>query len=275
MLPDFLSAEDLDPVLATLNKTLPPPDAYVNGSAEFRRHHSGNEVGGLIDFPYPGTELSSLAMHPKLVGLAEILLGTTDIRMYNSQAWVKYAGATNYQQEHHRDFPGHTPIVPSADPNFGQVSLIVLLSDVDNGNGPTAFVSKRLTQDIPMFPIAVSREERGYLYESEVPGVGSPGTVIAYGIDTFHRATNLERDGSSRYILMTFFRRADADWVQGPGRGILAETPEWNAIVEQASRRQLDLLGFPPRSHPYWTESTRQGFLGRYPKADTAWLDLS
>lgn len=275
MIPGFLSAADLAPALAELEKTLPAPDAFANGSPEFRERYQADEVAGLVDFPFPGPELSLLAVHPKLVALAENVLGARDIRLYNAQAWAKYAGAHEYEQDLHRDFPGHTPLVPSRDPAYDQVNLFVLLSEVDEACGPPTFVDRRLTDDLPTFPNSVPRGERKDLYAAEVPGVGGPGTVIAYSIDTFHRGNTMARPGSHRYVLMTFFRRAEADWVQGPGQGVLAETSAWNDFVERASRRQLDLLGFPPRSHPFWTESTMQGFLGRYPNADTSWFEAS
>ena len=273
ILPKFLTAEDMAPALSTLHETLSPPNAFVDGSPEFQETHRRSYRAGLVDFPYPSSELSLLAMHPKIVELAEILLASTDIRLYNSHAWVKYAGAS-YDQDHHRDYRGHTPVIASADPRYAHVQFFILLADVDEGNGPPAFVDNRLSKDVPMHPHIATRADHPEFYEAEVSGTGPAGTVIAFGIDNFHRATDLKRAGASRYMLLTFFRRAEAYWVQGPGRGILTEDEEWIAFVERASRRQLDLLGFPPRDHPYWTDDIKRSYLLRYPNADRSWLGI-
>ncbi len=272
ILPGFFTEEDLAPALSALHKTLTPPDAFVNGSVEFQESHRKDYRAGLVDWPYPSTELSLLAVHPRLINLSEVLLGSTDIRMYNGHAWVKYAGAS-YDQDHHRDYRGHTPIIASQDPEFAHVQYFILLSDVDEGTGPPMFVDNRVTENAPMHPHLAPRDVYPEFYEAEVPGVGPRGTVIAFDIDTFHRATDLKRDGASRYMLLSFFRRAEADWVAGPGRGILAEDPEWSAFVESASRRQLDLLGFPAEGHRYWTDEIKRAYIGRYPNAERSWLE--
>ncbi|SCG58960.1 phytanoyl-CoA dioxygenase family protein [Micromonospora rifamycinica] len=274
ILPGFFTEEELAPVLSTLHDTLPGPDAFVNGSAEFQESHRTNYRAGLVDWPYPSTELSLFAVHPKLIELSEILLGSPDIRMYNGHAWVKYAGAS-YDQDHHRDYRGHTPVIASQDPEFAHVQYFILLSDVDEGNGPPMFVDNRLAEGVPMHPHLAPRDAHPEFYEAEIPGVGPRGTVIAFDIDTFHRATDLKRDGASRYMLLSFFRRAEANWVAGPGRGILTEDAEWISFVENASRRQLDMLGFPAPDHRYWTDEIKQAYVGRYPHADRSWLGLA
>ena len=44
--------------------------------------------------------------------------------------------------------------------------------------------------------------------------------------------------------------------------------------VQQATPRQLALMGIPPPGHPYWTEATLQGVQARYPGLDIApWRD--
>jgi hypothetical protein len=136
------------------------------------------------------------------------------------------------------------------------------------------FVDNKLAENVPMHPHLAPRDAHPEFYAAEIPGVGPRGTVIAFDIDTFHRATDLKRDGASRYMLLSFFRRAEANWVAGPGKGILAEDAEWISFVENASRRQLDMLGFPPQGHRYWTDEIKQAYIGRYPHADRSWLGI-
>jgi hypothetical protein len=59
--------------------------------------------------------LCRIVVHDKLVALAEAIFATRDIRVYASELWAKYTGAASYEQEHHRDYLNHTPLVPSAD----------------------------------------------------------------------------------------------------------------------------------------------------------------
>lgn len=273
ILPGFFTDEELASALSTLYETLSRPDAFVNGSAEFQESHRTNYRAGLVDWPYASTELSLLAVHPKLIELSETLLGSSDIRMYNGHAWVKYAGAS-YDQDHHRDYRGHTPLIASKNPEFGHVQYFILLSDVDKGTGPPMFVDNRLAENVPMHPHLAPRDAHPEFYDNEIPGIGPRGTVIAFDIDTFHRATDLTRDGASRYMLLSFFRRAEAHWVAGPGKGISTEDSEWISFVENASRRQLDLLGFPPPGHHYWTDAIKEAYTGRYPHADRSWLGI-
>lgn len=272
ILPGFFTEHELAPALSTLGSTLTPPDAWETGSPEFREAHLKNYREGLVDWPYKSTELSLLGIHPKLIALSEVLLGSTDIRMYNGHAWVKYSGG-EYDQDHHRDFGGHTPVIASRDQEFAHVQYFVLLGDVDEGNGPPMFVDNRLAARVPMNHYA-PRHAYPEFYEGEVPGIGPKGTVIAYDISTFHRATDLKRPGSSRYMLLSFFRRAEADWVTGPIKGVEAERPEWKAFVEAASRRQLDMLGFPGPEHRFWTDELRVAYIARYPNADRSWLGI-
>jgi hypothetical protein len=50
--------------------------------------------------------------------------------------------------------------------------------------------------------------------------------------------------------------------------------PDWNPFVEQATIRQLQLFGFPPPGHPYWTPVTLRELAVRYPGLDTRpWQD--
>jgi hypothetical protein len=53
------------------------------------------------------------------------------------------------------------------------------------------------------------------------------------------------------------------------GRRGRTDPPDWNPFVEQATSRQLQLFGFPPPGHPYWTPDTITQLQVRYPGLDT------
>ncbi|MEM9132278.1 MAG: hypothetical protein AAGA59_15350 [Actinomycetota bacterium] len=66
------------------------------------------------------------------------------------------------------------------------------------------------------------------------------------------------------------FRRADAEWIGRRAWTDRANTDRWHEFVTRASPRQLELFGFPPAGHPFWTDRTLDGLALRYPGIDTA-----
>lgn len=72
------------------------------------------------------------------------------------------------------------------------------------------------------------------------------------------------------------FRAASADW--GGRRSWIesANDDAWHRFGEGATPRQLQLFGFPPPGHPYWTAATLLGVAERYPTLDlTPWHDTT
>ena len=56
-----------------------------------------------------------------------------------------------------------------------------------------------------------------------------------------------------------------------PGRSA-ASPPSSRKYVQQATPRQLALMGVPEPGHPYWNEATLAGVQARYPGLDmTPW----
>ncbi len=232
----MLSPQELSPGLSELGLLFPGPE-------EFHRRHDqagddryrGDEYGGLVAFPFPGVELSLLTVHPRLVELARTLLRTDEIRICSAEAWTKFAGAFDYDQEHHRDFLSHA--------GLHNVEMLVYLSDVGQGFGPTHLVPTTLTSDVPLTHRCLSRDEYPRLYEDEVPAVGRVGTVLAYRGETVHRATDLTASGGARYTLHCSFRPAG----DGPvGRHHVGEwscDPSWKAFLDRAGPQQLQLFG--------------------------------
>ena len=73
------------------------------------------------------------------------------------------------------------------------------------------------------------------------------------GSRPFHRATALSLTRGVRYTLHVNFRTSDADWIGRRAWPEAATEPSWLDFVRRASSRQLELFGFPPARHPYWT----------------------
>ncbi|HEY8755068.1 MAG TPA: phytanoyl-CoA dioxygenase family protein [Candidatus Dormibacteraeota bacterium] len=287
ILPRYISVADLALGRAELHRMFPTADDFHDRVDEDRSARFRDEFGGITNFPFAGAQLSLLSVHPQLIDLAEILLGTTQLRVYAIEAWAKYTGAADYDQPHHRDYLNHTLLVPAPDQPPQQVEMFLFLSDVPDDLGPTSFVPRPFTQQLPALPNWYPRADgvedadqpdwvastgRPDLYEVEVSGAGPEGTVVAYRIETFHRATDLVQPRGARYTLHVNFRSASADWVTRRAWTDTANTPAWQQFVREASPRQLELFGFPPRGHPYWTAETFAGMALRYPGLDlTPW----
>lgn len=227
-----------------------------------------DEFGGINTFPFAGTELCLLAVHSRLVHLAEELLGSTDIRLYTAELWAKYTGAADYDQPFHRDFLNHTLLVPRPDRPQDQIEIFLFLDDVEESQGPPHFVSKQLTGYEPPFPNWQSRKHRPEWYAAEVSAAGPAGTVAAYGIDTFHRGTNLVKENGARYTMQVGFRRAATEWASRLGWANYSHEKVWYEFVSRASLRQLLLFGFPPPGHEYWDQETLKYAGMRYPGLD-------
>ena len=284
VLPGFLGADELAPALGELDVMFPSADGFHDGTDPRRDRFVHDEFDGIDSFPFASTEVSLLAVHPRILGLAESLLDSTELRISSAEAWAKYTGATSYEQGLHRDYLNHTVLVPSADDRFQTVEMFVYLVDVPEELGPPHLVSYEHTAGLPMKPNFldrhggdgadpfVSTEDNSALYEVEQSGAGPAGTVIAFNTRTFHRGTGLRLPRGVRYSMQVVFRSADADWAQRTGWAARAHEPGWYPFVERATPRQLELFGFPPPGHPYWTEQTLRGLSERYPGLDiTAW----
>jgi hypothetical protein len=274
LLPGYIPKDVLASAVAELSEVFPTADEFHDEPTSVRNRRYCSEFGGITVFPYPSVEMSLLAVHPLLTSLAEAILGTADIRIYASELWAKYTGAAEFDQEFHRDYLNHTPLVPSDHPAYGQLEMFVYLCDVPVDLGPPHFVSKTLTANLPPLPHGYKRDDRPDLYEHEVSGAGSAGTVVAYSVDTFHRGTELRVPRGARYTLMSNFRPAAHEWMTRHGWGDRSFEEAWAPFVERASVGQLRLFGFPLPGDAFWTEQTMRDMAARYQGMDlTPWRD--
>ena len=68
------------------------------------------------------------------------------------------------------------------------------------------------------------------------------------------------------------FHPAVVEWGQRAAWTERSHTTRWYEFVERATPAQLELFGFPPPGHPYWTPETLQGVAHRYAGLDlTPW----
>jgi hypothetical protein len=115
----------------------PTAEEYDAGADPARNaRFTGGAFAGIDLFPYSSVEWSLLGVSPPIAALAEALLGTAAVRSYEAHNWAKYAGATDYDQQLHRDYGNHTPVVPSDDPSFAEVEMFIYIHHVPEELGP-------------------------------------------------------------------------------------------------------------------------------------------
>jgi hypothetical protein len=116
ILPGFVPAAELRPVLEELPAMYPTAEGFHDGTDRRRDRFTVDEWAGIESFPFGSAELSLLAVSDRVVDLAETLLADTDLRISSAEAWAKYTGAADYDQPLHRDYLNHTLMVPADDP---------------------------------------------------------------------------------------------------------------------------------------------------------------
>ncbi len=280
ILPGFIPADELKPAVGELDLVFPSADGFHDGTDPRRERFIGDEFAGIDTFPFASAEISLLAVSHRVLELVEALLDTSDIHIYAAEAWAKYTGACDYDQDLHRDYLNHTVLVPSTMPGCRQVEMFVFLNDVPEGLGPPHLVARNHTADLPVVPNWFLRpgqqsdwrfnDDSGSpkLYEAEVSGAGPAGTVIAFEPGTFHRGTQLTEPRGARYSMHLGFRPSNLQWGQRVAWAARSFTSEWVEFVSRATVRQLEAFGFPPPRHAYWTPETLAGMALRYPNLD-------
>lgn len=268
VLPAYLDQDDLQPAQDALGMMFPTAAEYHAGvDPERNARLSASAFSGIQLFPYEAVEWSLLGLSPKIVALAEHLLGTSAIRLYEAHNWAKYGGATEYDQPLHRDYGNHTMVVPSTDPRFAEVEMFMYVHDVPVDAGPTYVVSNVHARHLRTSQLRFPREEFGDLYERETAADGPAGTVLAYRPDTLHRGSAMTNPTGARFVLKSSFRTVSDIWFDKLGLSTQLGR-NWHEFVSRASARQLELAGFPPRGHHYWTSDTWTATCERYPNAD-------
>jgi hypothetical protein len=150
---------------------------------------------------------------------------------------------------------------------MAEVEMFIYIHGVPEELGPTHVVSQRHTGDLPMWPPRITRKEHPEIYAHEVSTAGPAGTVLAYKTSTYHRGTAMSASGGARFSLKASYRTVSDVWFD---KMSLTERlgESWYRFVERATPRQLELVGFPPRGHRYWTSRTWSDVCHRYPSAD-------
>lgn len=231
---------------------------FGDGSPEGRRFRS-TQFDGMRGFPQPGCPaLNDLFVHPRLVEFARLALDDRDVRIYQAAVWGKWAGAVNYEQPLHLD-GNHSLLPPRMEPGYWHLETFLYLSDVDDDCAPPRLVPKSRA--------GVAYDE---LYEHEVAATGRRGSLLAYRSDVWHRGTDFARADASRFVLVTAFRPARADWYGYDAFPRLGNDHTFRTFVAGKSPEDLALFGIPRPGHAYWNDATVDALAAMYPGLDVA-----
>jgi len=235
---------------------------FGDGSPEGRQFRS-TQFQGMRGFPQPEcSALNNLFVHPRLVEFARLALGDDDLRIYQAALWGKWAGEVNYEQPLHQD-GNHSLLPPRMESGFWHLESFLYLSDVDEDTAPPRLV-----------PRSQSAVPYGDLYQHEIAATGRRGSLLAYRSDVWHRGTDFARSDAYRFVLVTAFRPAQADWFGYDAFPRLGGDATFRSFAVGKSPEDLALFGVPRPGHAFWNEATVDGMAARYPGLDVSpWRD--
>jgi hypothetical protein len=272
----FLGADEVVAAQEALWLHYPRPEDYYADRAA-HAWLATSQWAGLIRGPWRSWALNRLAFHPDLLDLAERFLGSADLRLYEAELWAKYAGAADYDQEHHRDLGNHTLVVPKRSQPATQMLNWILLSDVGEEDGPTKVVPLSVGEGVPYWPDTLDGSANDYVTnylpagafaDEEISVTGRAGTLYSFRTDVVHRGSRMTGERSTRFALLADYDVWGPRWTGRVGWPERALSPEWGELIERATPRERSVFGFPPPGDPYWDEQTLADTQARYPRAD-------
>jgi len=271
---DFFHADEIAPIRADYERIYgqvshqeaEAPAVEKNPLGEFNTSQFKN----IDTFPYDGSaEMMMLSLHPSLIEYSKAVLGVDKVQLYQSHTWAKFTGEADYDQPFHCDFGNHTLTIPSDEISERAVDLIIYFTDVTEAHGALHYVTKPDSDEV-LRPGAIAAPEEAQqlaLRTRERSATCPAGSVVAHGIDTFHRGTNLTLKDGYRYSMTVGYKAADNNkinyhvWQVSEGRN-------WNPIFKLGSPEQLECIGIPLPGDPYWNARTLKLTQARWPDWD-------
>ena len=267
---DFLSADEVAQAYDDLRESLPGCVEYCLGETDVKpgAQPSPRPRASKTMFPYPGSMLNQITLHPDLREFAAHFMNHSE--MYCEQSHLSYkhkGGPGDVEQSMHCDYGNHTLAYPPKLPEYWQTAYLIYYTDVTIDHAPTAVCSWEQYPETVRWPMFYSREQREEIYDNEVKVVVPAGGLLIYSMRTFHRGTSFNSD-AGRIGQFVTYAPAAWKWLGIVGWSAQAIRPEFYEWISSASPEERTLLGFPEPGHSYWTAETLEGVSKRYPKMD-------
>lgn len=274
VLRDFFTPDELAPVVDDMEAMyghLRPTDAGGHTELEPALARA-KQFEHIHDMPFPASPaVNLLGLHPALIATACAALGTDDVRLYQNHTWAKFTGQTDFDQPHHCDFKNHTLTVPGERAVERTINFMIYLTDVTDAHGAIHYVPLSASDPI------VGHDRMSFantadgtlqrLIEVEHSGAAPAGSVFAYGIDVYHRGTNLTAPGAHRFTITASYKAAGNDQIGWSAWPRWFREP-WEQVMNHATPEQLTCLGVPAPGDPFWTELTLHRTSARWPEMD-------
>lgn len=265
VIPAVIDAATVSQVRSALDRIYPSAEAVGSDPAAHAWVAEG-QFGGLKTWPLDDLVLDLLPVDERIVTVAEILLGTSEIQLLRAGYQAKYGGTVDFDQVLHYDYPNHSLVVPRPDDVVG---VFLFLSDVTEELGPTMLVSDQVRGPLTPERTHPTPGNRPELYAQEQSAVGPAGSLLAYRTTTYHRGSAMRANSGVRLTLgLSFARRSP--WLGFASFPRLGEESGLIRFVAAASPRQRQLIGFPGQDDEYWTAETLDWVARRYPGFDPA-----
>jgi hypothetical protein len=264
LIADFFTPSEVSAVLSDLDRVFATCGKGKGLGLPLNRKRQGmigefqpEQLKNIIDIPFDcSPALNLLGLHPALIALARAALRTDDVHVYQLFAWAKYTGEADYDQPFHCDYTNHTLTVPADDDRLKTINITIYLTDVSDGHGAIHYVplpeSDTIAADRMIVPDA---ELQLALKGRERSAASGAGSIFAYGIDVYHRGTNLTVQNGRRYTLTASYKAAGNDMI-GYSAWPFSFAKPWSLIFENATPDQLACLGVPRPGAAFWTERT-------------------
>ncbi len=265
---NFLTPAELAGAQRELRAVLPGWLEYCEDPSAEPQAWSNPKTRNVRRFPFPGTWLNQITLHPQLRMLARQFAGGSELYCEQSGLHAKRKGdGSDVDQRMHCDYGNHTLAYPPDLPQYWQTAYLLYYTDVTHDHAPTAVCSWKHYPESLRVPAHYTREQRPELYENEVKVVVPAGGLLIYSMRTFHRGTPFVANGGRLGHFITYSPAAWR-WLGIDSWSVEAIRPEFRSWIENASTQERELLGFPEPGHPYWTAETVEGVSARYPGMD-------
>ena len=290
LLDDLIEKNLLNQALDNLNSHFKVPK--LKDIDELAKNTDFGSMGDL-EFVSTYQGINNVTLSNNLIQCVKDLLDDNNIRLLQSDAWIKYGSKTtsgsqdNRDQRMHMDWCNNMITHPSEWNKPEAVAFIVYYDDSNTCGGETALVANTGKYDFayqrPYLNIPGLRNIKFYndkescenylkinhpeiyyfrkkLYEREVYAKFNRGSVLVYRHDIWHRGRPVNY-GKIRRVLNIGYRKASSEWFTTWNKGWMRPhhslTQHVEKLIGSLNKEQLKVLGFPSPESDYWTEEMK------------------